>query len=50
MALPFDIPDAWWHAWDQVWHLGVAFLLALPIGWDRERRDYSAPPVPPQET
>ena len=31
-----------WHAWDQIWHLGLAFLLVLPIGWDREQRDYSA--------
>lgn len=31
-----------WRAWDQIWHLGLAFLLVLPIGWDREQRDYSA--------
>jgi putative Mg2+ transporter-C (MgtC) family protein len=43
MAFPFLIPeDALWHAWDQAWHLGVAFLLAVPVGWDREQRDFSA--------
>jgi len=25
-------------AWEQCWHIGVAFLLALPIGWDREKQ------------
>lgn len=35
-------PQALWEAWDQIWHLLVAFFLALPIGWDRERRQQSA--------
>lgn len=35
-------PQAIWDAWDQIWHLLVAFCLALPIGWDRERRQQSA--------
>lgn len=26
------------EAWSQCWHLAVAFVLALPIGWDREKR------------
>jgi putative Mg2+ transporter-C (MgtC) family protein len=30
------------EAWGHLWHLGVAFLLALPIGWDRERAARSA--------
>ncbi|HEX6984957.1 MAG TPA: MgtC/SapB family protein [Planctomycetaceae bacterium] len=45
MDFPFSIPDlppTWREAWDQVWHLLVAFVLAVPIGWDREQRDYSA--------
>lgn len=45
MDFPFawnDPPDAWWHAWEQIWHLFVAFILVVPIGWDREQRDYSA--------
>lgn len=43
MPFDFHIPnEQLWHAWDQIWHLGVAFLLALPIGWDRERKDLSA--------
>jgi putative Mg2+ transporter-C (MgtC) family protein len=45
MELPFglnDLPPAVREAWDQVWHLFVAFALALPIGWDREQRDFSA--------
>ena len=37
-----SIPAEWRHALDQIWHLFVAFALAIPIGWDRERRDYSA--------
>jgi len=36
------LPDSVWHAWDQIWHLMVAFALVVPIGWDREQRDYSA--------
>ncbi|MGC1273522.1 MAG: MgtC/SapB family protein [Planctomycetaceae bacterium] len=37
-----DLPQSWWHAWEQIWHLFVAFILVVPIGWDREQRDYSA--------
>ena len=37
-----DIPQGWWDAWDQIWHLLLAFALAVPIGWDREQRDLSA--------
>lgn len=29
-------------AWYQIWRLMVAFALAVPIGWDREKREYSA--------
>ena len=45
MDWPFtlaELPEAWQVAWSQTWHLLVAFGLALPIGWDRERRDRSA--------
>lgn len=41
MDLPvnFDqLPAAVRDAWEQCWHLIVAFLLALPIGWDREKQ------------
>src|SRR5690606_36756434 len=36
------VADAWWSARDQIWHLAIALILAVPIGWDREVRDYSA--------
>jgi len=28
--------------WHHFWHLAIAFILALPIGWDRERASRSA--------
>jgi putative Mg2+ transporter-C (MgtC) family protein len=37
-----NLPEETWRAWNQIWHLAIAFALAVPIGWDRERRDYSA--------
>lgn len=41
MDLPVDfgdLPTAVRNAWGQCWHIGVAFLLSLPIGWDREKQ------------
>jgi len=32
----------WAHFWYQAWHLLLAFALAIPIGWDREREVRSA--------
>ena len=37
-----ELSETWQDAWQQTWHLIVAFVLAVPIGWDRERRDISA--------
>jgi putative Mg2+ transporter-C (MgtC) family protein len=32
-----------WHlAWFNLWHLGIAYLLALPVAFDRERVNESA--------
>ncbi|MCX6611524.1 MAG: MgtC/SapB family protein [Acidobacteria bacterium] len=28
--------------WSDIWHLGLAYLLALPIGWNREKEGHSA--------
>lgn len=28
--------------WSDVWHLGLAYVLALPIGWNREKEAHSA--------
>ncbi len=41
MDLPIslnDLPESLRNGWAQCWHLGAAFALALPIGWDRERQ------------
>jgi putative Mg2+ transporter-C (MgtC) family protein len=35
-----ELPPELRQAWDQCWHLGVAFLLAVPIGWDREKQKH----------
>ena len=35
-----DLPESVRSGWEQCWHLAVACLLALPIGWDREKRAY----------
>jgi putative Mg2+ transporter-C (MgtC) family protein len=32
----------WWQIWDSVYHMLIAFVLALPLGLDRERRARSA--------
>jgi putative Mg2+ transporter-C (MgtC) family protein len=32
----------WWQIWNSVYHLAIAFALAIPIGLDREKRDRSA--------
>jgi putative Mg2+ transporter-C (MgtC) family protein len=32
----------WPLVWGQAWRLLLAFALALPIGWERERSDHSA--------
>jgi putative Mg2+ transporter-C (MgtC) family protein len=40
MTFPISISElslGLWHAWSQCWHLAVAYLLAVPIGWDREK-------------
>src|ERR1700681_3273483 len=33
------------HDWQQIWnvfqHIGIAFLLTVAIGWDRERQEHS---------
>ncbi len=28
----------WWSVWDSVYHMMIAFALAVPLGFDRERR------------
>ena len=34
-----------WHAWQQIWnvfqHVGIAFVLTVAIGWDREREEHT---------
>lgn len=35
-----ELPDLLRDSWEQCWHLAVACLLAIPIGWDREKRTY----------
>lgn len=35
-----DLPGEWRTAWEQCWHLAVAFVLAVPIGWDREKQKH----------
>ena len=30
---------SWWQVLDHLLHLGVAFLLAAPLGWDQERSE-----------
>lgn len=37
-TFPPDI--AWWEVFDNFLRLGIAFVLALPVGWDRERRGH----------
>lgn len=32
----------WWQIWDSVYHLVVAFVLALPLGLDRELKTRGA--------
>lgn len=32
--MTFDID--WAHIWLNLWHLGIAYVLALPVAWDRE--------------
>jgi putative Mg2+ transporter-C (MgtC) family protein len=32
----------WQQIWTNLYHLLLAFLLALPLGWDREHRAHSA--------
>lgn len=32
----------WWQIFDTLLHVGIAFLLALPLGLDREEKDRSA--------
>ena len=29
---------SWWQVVDDLLHLGIAFLLTLPLGWEREQR------------
>ncbi len=32
----------WHQIWEHLYHLVIAFVLAFPLGWDRERRSQSA--------
>lgn len=32
----------WWDIWDSVYHMMIAFALAMPLGLDREKRSRSA--------
>lgn len=32
----------WWQIWDSVYHLGIAFLLVVPMALNRERHARSA--------
>lgn len=32
----------WHEIWSHFYHLVIAFILAFPLGWDREQRDKSA--------
>lgn len=35
-----DLPDVSWSlVFKNLYHLGIAFLLAAPLGWDRERSE-----------
>jgi putative Mg2+ transporter-C (MgtC) family protein len=36
------VTPTWQSAFSQLLQLGIAYLLALPIGWNREREDRSA--------
>lgn len=43
MDYPFslsDLPPDLRAAWGQCWHIAVAFALAIPIGWDREKKKH----------
>lgn len=31
---------SWWQVFDDLVHLGIAFLLTLPLGWEREQRGH----------
>ena len=33
---PFS-PAFWWPVLDHLVHLGIALVLTLPLGWDREQ-------------
>ncbi|MDR4493501.1 MAG: MgtC/SapB family protein [Nitrospirales bacterium] len=32
----------WPQIWNHFYHLVIAFVLAIPLGWDREQRSHSA--------
>ncbi|MFP4052730.1 MAG: MgtC/SapB family protein [Phycisphaerae bacterium] len=32
----------WWEVWDSIYHLAIAFVLAIPLGLDREKTARSA--------
>lgn len=36
------IIPSWWEAVTHILSLGAAYLLALPVGWDREKEERSA--------
>ncbi len=40
--MPPDIAIHWTEIASHLYHLAIAFLLAVPIGWDREMRTKSA--------
>lgn len=31
----------WWQVWYHLWHLLIAYALAIPIGWDRQKSQRS---------
>ena len=42
IGVPSMATPAWPSAASQLIQLGIAYVLALPIGWNREREDRSA--------
>ncbi len=36
-----DLPGEWSHAWHDISRLLIAYVLALPVGWHREREAHS---------
>ena len=37
-----DLNLDWYQIWSHLYHLVIAFVLAIPLAWDRERRSHSA--------